>query len=121
MLIHAQRGDTARALAEGREALDRGVMDFGMATTIFMLARDAGDAALAERAMKPRLQRWDVQRARGWLDLGQMYAKLGRREDAKAAFAQAVAAAQPAELKALLDAMPADLRPPTAQTSASKG
>lgn len=107
VLFYASTKQDARALEIGRAALAEGTYDFDMANAVFVVGRRSGDCALAEKAMRLRLQGWDVQRAQGWLQLADMLDR-DMHEPAKAAAARARAAA---------------LAPPATgnQTSASKG
>ena len=91
VLFHVATGQDATALDEGRAALRDGLADFDLANAVFVLGRRRHDYAIAEEAMKLRLERWDRDRAQGWLELADLYAQ-DLHDPSRAAAARARAA-----------------------------
>ena len=91
VLFFAATGQDATALDKGRAAMREGLVDFDLANAVFVLGRRQHDFAIAEQAMTLRLQRWDRDRAQGWLELAQLYSD-DLHDPARAAQARARAA-----------------------------
>jgi O-antigen ligase len=72
VLFYASTNQDAKALEIGRAAVTQGAYDFDILNAMFVIGRRNGDFALAEKAMRLRLQGWDVQRAQGWMQLAEM-------------------------------------------------
>jgi O-antigen ligase len=72
VLFYAATNQDAKALEIGRAAVAQGEYDFDILNAMFVIGRRNGDFALAEKAMRLRLQGWDVQRAQGWMALAEM-------------------------------------------------
>jgi hypothetical protein len=72
VLFYASVNQDAKALEIGRAALAQGEYDFDILNAMFVIGRRTGDFATAEKAMRLRLQGWDVQRAQGWMQLAEM-------------------------------------------------
>jgi O-antigen ligase len=92
VLFYASTNRDAAALEIGRAALAAGAYDFDIANAVFIIGRRTGDFAIAEKAMRLRLQGWDVQRAQGWMQLAEMLDR-DMHEPVKAAQAYAQGAA----------------------------
>lgn len=123
VLMLARAGQEARALQRAREALDAGIADYDLLNVSHVLAKRAGDYALARSTLEQRMRDWPESRAQGLVQLGLLYAE-GTREPEKAlaAFRLALQAAPPQQRASLLEQVPADYRArlaPAAQTSAS--
>jgi O-antigen ligase len=129
VLLLARTGQSAQALALGRQAIDDKVYDYDMVNATFSLAWQARDWELARRAMHLRMVGWPATRAEGYFRLATMYDQgLHDEEQALGAYRQALAAAGPGQREALLAAVPPKYAarlgtPPSggAHTSASKG
>jgi O-antigen ligase len=122
VLLLARSGEEAKALALGRQAIAEGVADYDMLNAVFTLARRSRDFRLAEQAMHLRLAQWPNDRTEGWFDLGSMFAQDAHEPDkAIAAFAKALADAEPAHREALMARVPPSLRAQVARGLLSKG
>jgi O-antigen ligase len=134
VILYGRAGQEAKALEIARQAIAENVYDYDLANASFALAARAGDYELAARAMRLRMVGWPETRVQGYLQLGNMYARVARdRDKALDAFKRALQIAPPAQRDALLPHIPADYRVPlglptttpapaaTGQTSASKG
>lgn len=108
VLLHAQRGDERKALELARSALDRPAMNRDLLEAAFTLARQAGDHALAARALELRLRRWPGRNAADdYIQLGNLYEQqLGQPDRAFEAYRQAMARAPAPARPALAARMP---------------
>jgi O-antigen ligase len=127
VILLARTGQSAKALALARSAIDDKVYDYDMANAAFSLAWQARDWDLARRAMHLRMIGWPATRAEGYYRLASMYDQgMHDEEQALGAYRQALAAAAPAERDAFIGAIPPKYAArlgvtPGAHTSASKG
>ncbi|HSV47067.1 MAG TPA: O-antigen ligase family protein [Ramlibacter sp.] len=110
VIILGRTGQSARALQLGKEALDRGIEDYDLANTTFVLAAGAGDYNLAARAMARRIKMAPETSAASYLQLGNMFAVNGRDPArAEAAFRSALDGAP--DRQALMKEIPPDYWP----------
>ena len=133
VILLSRTGQEARALELARQAIAEDVYDFDLANAGFYLASQAGDYALASKAMQLRMAGWPATRVEGYMQLGAMYARSVKDpEQATAAFRQALVLASDDERPGLLQRIPPAYRarldssgatpaPAAAQTSATKG
>jgi O-antigen ligase len=134
VILLSRTGQEQRALELARKAIEDKIYDYDLANSTFLLARRAGDYALAATAMRLRMIGWPESRLDGYLVLGDMYAQTAKDPDnALAAFKQALALVSEADRPAVLERIPPAYRaklgygnpapagPAAAQTSATKG
>jgi tetratricopeptide (TPR) repeat protein len=134
VILYARAGQEARAIELARQAIADNVYDYDLANASFAIAVRAGDYDLAASAMRLRMIGWPESRVQGYLELGNMYAKVAKdREKALDAFKRAVLITPQAQRDVLLPHIPPEYRAPLGlppatpaseapnQTSASKG
>lgn len=124
VILVAQTGDQARALQLAKEALAAGIVDYDLTNALSIMATRTGDYALAERALRLRMERWPETRARSLVQLGALYAnELRQPEQGLQFIRQGLAISTQGERDALLRMVPpalrAQLQAPAPQTSAS--
>jgi O-antigen ligase len=66
VILLAMTGQPDRALTLARQSMQPGQYDFDLLNNAYTLARQAGDLALAERALRLRIQDFPTQRSEGW-------------------------------------------------------
>jgi O-antigen ligase len=128
VLLYASSGQDAKALDKGRIAISQGIYDFDMTNAIFVVGRRQHDYAIAEQAMRLRVENFERNRVQAWVLLGYLYeTDMHRTDSAIDAYTHALTLATPDERTQVWDEMPAALRPKIdpalapPQTSASKG
>ncbi|HWI82969.1 O-antigen ligase family protein [Ramlibacter sp.] len=108
VILLSRTGQTGRALALGRLAIDDELYDYDLASTTFLLAWKAGDWELARRAMRLRMVGWPGTRAEGYLQLATMYDQgMHEPEQALGAYRQALALVSGPQREALASRIPA--------------
>jgi len=128
VLLAMQSGQDQEALDKGRLAMSQGIFDFDMANAMFVAGRRLHDYAIAEQAMRMRVDNFPRNRVQGWVQLGSLYeTDMHRSDKAVDAYSHALEAATADERKQVWEEIPAALRPKIApalappQMSASKG
>jgi O-antigen ligase len=125
VILLGRAGQEAKALELAKASLQDGVYDYDLVNGLFILASRAHDYPLAEKAMQIRTGQWPEGRARGYIQLGVMYAmEMHQPEKGLAAIRQGLALAGEEERPALLRMIPPELRDqlgaaPAPQMSAS--
>lgn len=111
VVLLARTGQPQLAMQRAREALEADIADLDLVNSYFLLAWETGDYPLAVRLLKRRMDQWPETRARGYLQLGLMYANdLNDPARALAAFREALAAAGPQERNGYLQQVPPAFR-----------
>jgi O-antigen ligase/Flp pilus assembly protein TadD len=109
VILLSRTGRADQALEVARRALDKGLDDYDLANSAFLLASARGDYVLADRAMRRRIQMAPESEVNGLMALGDMYATRARdAAKAEAVFRSAVERAPEARRAALLRDIPPD-------------
>jgi O-antigen ligase len=126
VLMLARAGQERKALQTAQALLAEGIADYDLVNTTFILAVRAGQYPQARDLLERRMREWPESRARGLVQLGELYDQGFHDPDqALAAFEAGLASASERERNALLAQIPASYRAQlapaaAAQTSASK-
>jgi O-antigen ligase len=122
VILLGRAGQEPRAKQLALDAVARGVYDYDLVNALFILSWRSKDFATAEKAMNLRMRAFPETRARGHVQLGDMYLK-DLKDEARARdhFRQGIALASGREREALLAMVPPPYRDELAgQTSATK-
>lgn len=131
VVLLSRTGEEAKALALAKEAIAAKAYDYDLVNAAFFLAVRTGDYPLALDMMKLRISEFPWSRARGYVQLGTLYANgIKDPERAMEAFRRGLAAAKPSERQELMEQIPSmywqhlgyvpSMPPNGTQTSASK-
>ncbi|MBA2675997.1 O-antigen ligase family protein [Ramlibacter sp.] len=111
MVMRSRAGHNDEALALARKAMDDGIYDPETLNAAFVLAAQAGDYPLAQRAHELRVEKFPETRAGSYLQLGHLYGgPLRDPQKALQAYRQALAEVPPAQRQLLLAQIPPQAR-----------
>jgi O-antigen ligase len=130
VILLSRTGFEPQAAALAKDSLERGIIDYDLVNTAFLLGWRAGDYPMALKAMDLRLKGWPNHQVAGYLQLGNMYTT-GLRDPEKAldSFRRALELAPPEQHRAMAQQIPREYwaqlglaasTPAGTQTSASK-
>ncbi len=110
VVLLSRAGQEQKALEMAKQAVLDDAADFDLTNALFILAWRAKDYPLAISTMELRMKRYPEIRGRGAIQLGLVYAEMGRTDDAVRSIGRGLELTPPADRPGLLKQVPEPLR-----------
>lgn len=122
VILLSRAGQEPKALRMAREAIAEGVYDFDLVNALAILSWRVKDYPSALQALDKRMTEYPESRARGYVQVGAVYAEMKEPGKALEAYSKGIALAGPMERKVLIEQIPQPFRAQVeAEASTRKG